>query len=282
MTDLHLHTVCREARCPNRPDCFHRGTATFLLLGDVCTRNCRFCAVKNGKPAPQDPDEPERVARAVQEMNLSYVVLTSVTRDDLPDGGASQFSRTTRILLELIPGVRVEVLIPDFQGSVRSLEQVVQAGPSVLNHNVETVPRLYGQIRPEADYVTSLELLKRAHGLSPHLVIKSGLMLGFGEERREIIRVMEALLESGCRILTLGQYLQPLSGKTPVVRYLPPEEFQCLRRTGLSMGFDEVVAGPFIRSSFRAAEAFSKTLEHTSRNVEEVQHSTSRHNPQPA
>ncbi len=254
----HLHTVCREARCPNRPECFHRGTATFLLLGDTCTRNCRFCAVKTGNPQPQDPDEPGRVARAVQEMNLSYIVLTSVTRDDLPDGGASQFNRTVRRLRERIPGLHAEVLIPDFQGSEDALEMVVRSGPSVLNHNVETVPSLYEHVRPEADYQRSLDLLKHAHERSSDLVIKSGLMLGFGENRKEVVRVMEDLLNAGCRVLTLGQYLQPSSGNIPVARYLAPEVFDHFRRVGLSMGFAEVVSGPFVRSSFQAAEAFEK------------------------
>lgn len=251
-----LHTVCQEARCPNRSQCFHQGTATFLLLGDVCTRTCCFCAVRNGKPEPPDPGEPERVVKAVKELKLSFVVLTSVTRDDLADGGASHFSLTLGALIEHVPGIGTEVLVPDFLGSAHALEGVLEAGPSVLNHNVETVPRLYREIRPEADYSRSLRLLQRAHRSSPGLVTKSGIMLGLGENHEEVIRVMEDLRAAGCSVLTLGQYLQPQPGNVPVSRYLPPQEFSFLRGVGLSMGFVEVVAGPFVRSSFRAEEAF--------------------------
>ena len=263
LLSLHdLHTVCQEARCPNRSQCFHRGTATFLLLGDVCTRACRFCAVKGGNPVPPDPGEPERIVKAVRKLKLSYVVLTSVTRDDLPDGGANHFNRTVGALLEHVPGIRTEVLIPDFAGSADALQHVINAGPSVVNHNIETVPRLYAEIRPEADYSRSLELLQRAHAFSNSVVTKSGIMLGLGEIRTEVVHVMEDLREAGCSVLTLGQYLQPLPEKTPVARYLPPEEFAGLRELGLSMGFAEVVAGPFVRSSYEAEEAFRTASAH--------------------
>lgn len=257
LRDRALHTVCEEARCPNRSQCFHAGTATFLLLGDRCTRGCAFCAVRHGPTGPPDPREPARVAEAARELGLRFVVLTSVTRDDLPDGGAAHFAATVRETLQDGDEREVEALVPDFQGSAASLETVLAARPSVLNHNVETVPRLYASLRPQASYRGSLELLRRAASRGPGCVTKSGIMLGLGEMRSEVLGVMEDLRQAGCAILTLGQYLQPLAGKAAVERFVPPEEFEALRTEGLSMGFAEVVAGPYVRSSYRAAEAYA-------------------------
>jgi lipoic acid synthetase len=251
-----LHTVCQEARCPNLGECFSRGTATFLILGDHCTRNCRFCAVAHGPLGPPDPDEPRRVAEAVQNLRLRFVVITSVTRDDLPDGGAGHFAATIREIRQRNPHVRVEVLIPDFKGSEEALITVLRARPDVLNHNVETVPRLYPEVRPGADYQKSLELLKRARNYGAHIPTKSGLMLGLGESEEEVRRVMEDLLSMGCRILTLGQYLQPSKKHLPVVRFIPPEEFERWAAVAKVMGFTEVASGPFVRSSYHAGEIY--------------------------
>ncbi len=253
-----LHTVCQEARCPNRLQCFQQGTATFLLLGEICTRNCRFCAVKQDKPEPPDFQEPDHIAKVVKELGLSFVVLTSVTRDDLPDGGATMFFETIQKLRGNNPDIKVEALVPDFCGSLNALAKVLASRPNVLNHNVETVPDLYTTIRPLADYERSLELLARASKQCPGTIIKSGLMLGLGENDEGILGVMGDLLQAGCTVLTLGQYLQPYAGKAPVARYLHPDEFAMLRDKGLSMGFTEVVAGPYVRSSFLAKEAFYK------------------------
>lgn len=251
-----LHTVCQEALCPNQGECFSRGTATFLILGDRCTRNCRFCAVGHGPTEPPDPEEPIRVAQAASALGLRYVVVTSVTRDDLPDGGAAQFARTVREIRRAIPEARVEVLVPDLGGSEDALRTVLEAGPHVLNHNVETVPRLYPRVRPEADYGLSLELLKRVRALAPHIPTKSGLMLGLGEELGEVEGVLRDLLAVGCRMLTLGQYLRPSKEHLPVERYLPPEEFDSWRDKALEMGFFQVASGPFVRSSYHAVEMY--------------------------
>jgi lipoic acid synthetase len=253
-----LHTVCQEAGCPNIWECFSHHTATFLIMGSRCTRNCRFCAVAEGPLEPPDPREPERVANVARQMGLKYVVVTSVTRDDLPDGGAGIFAATIEKVRQQIPGVCVEVLIPDFQGSREALETVLKARPDVLNHNIETVPRLYPQVRPQADYRRSLELIQRARESELALVTKSGLMLGLGEKREEIAITLEDLLEAGCRVLTLGQYLQPSKDHLPVIRYIPPEEFEEWRKTALGMGFDEVASGPFVRSSYHAKELFQE------------------------
>jgi lipoic acid synthetase len=251
-----LHTVCQEACCPNLGECFSQGTATFLILGDRCTRNCRFCAVSHGPNELPDPGEPGRLADAVHTMNLSYAVVTSVTRDDLPDGGASMFAETILRIREKSPDTRVEVLIPDFGGDLQSLETVLGAGPHVLNHNVETVPRLYASVRPQAVYERSIDLLKNAHRVAPSIPTKSGLMLGLGEEPEEVERVLRDLLGAGCRILTLGQYLQPSAEHLPVERFVTPSEFEAWRRKALEMGFREVASGPFVRSSYRAREAY--------------------------
>lgn len=250
----HVHTVCQEARCPNHWECFSQKTATFLILGDQCTRRCRFCAVGHGRPQPPDPLEPARIAQTVQALGLRYVVVTSVTRDDLPDGGASVFAQTIEAVRSLVPGAHVEVLIPDFQGSIPALVKVLEAGPVVLNHNMETVPRLYSTVRPQADYHRSLALLRTAAAMAPHIPVKSGVMLGLGETHEEVLRTLEDLVASGCSLLTLGQYLQPAAHLLPVARYVPPDEFDAWREKALSLGFRQVAAGPWVRSSYRAHE----------------------------
>ena len=251
-----LHTVCQEAKCPNIWECFSRHTATFLIMGDRCTRQCRFCAVAHGPALPPDPDEPRRVAETVERMGLRYVVITSVTRDDLPDGGAAVFAQTIEAVRAKAPGAGIEVLIPDFQGNAAALQIVLSAGPDVLNHNIETVERLYGLVRPGADYRRSLQLLQRAASDDRALGIKSGMMLGLGETTSEVHRALSDLLKAGCRMLTLGQYLQPSCRHLPVVRYLPPDEFEDLKTAALQMGFEHVASGPFVRSSYHARELF--------------------------
>lgn len=251
-----IHTVCQEAKCPNLWECFSRQTATFLIMGSYCTRNCRFCAVGHGPSGPPDPGEPARVAEAALNMRLSYVVITSVTRDDLPDGGAGFFAETIREIRKKIPGVFEEVLIPDFQGNTDALQTVLDARPDVLNHNIETVPRLYPSVRPEADYRRSLEILRRAKQYGPAIPTKSGLMLGLGELPEEINKTLRHLLEVGCSILTLGQYLQPTREHLEVDRFIHPEEFDNWKETALGMGFSEVASGPFVRSSYHAKELY--------------------------
>ena len=256
-----LNTVCQGALCPNQGECFGTGTATFLILGRTCTRNCTFCAIPSEEhpPAP-DPGEPERIARATAELGLRHVVITSVTRDDLPDGGAAHFAETVRALKKNGTPVIVEVLIPDFQGSLEALETVAHSGPDIINHNLETVPRLYPEVRPQADYRRSLHLLRMVKEIDPGKISKSGLMLGLGEERQEVLRVMADLREVSCDLLTLGQYLQPSGKHHPVVRYIPPEEFEELRLRGEELGFKGVFSAPLVRSSFHAAEVFEKTI----------------------
>jgi lipoic acid synthetase len=254
-----LHTVCEEARCPNLGECFSRGTATFLILGRVCTRNCGFCAVEHGVPIPPDETEPEKVAQAVQKMGLRYVVITSVTRDDLLDGGAYLFSKAVQAIRALDPKIKIEVLIPDFQGNPSSLEIVLREYPDVLNHNIETVARLYPVVRPQAAYQISLDLLRRSKEDYPHIPTKSGFMLGLGEIREEVSELLRDLREVGCDFLTIGQYLQPRPDRLPVVRFVPPEEFEEYKRIGEEMGFKAVSSGPFVRSSFHAFEMFETT-----------------------
>ena len=254
--NCHLHTVCQEAKCPNIWECFSRETATFLILGDRCTRNCRFCAVAHGPQGPPDPDEPGHVASAVQQLKLAYVVITSVTRDDLPDGGAEHFAQTILAVRDKCPGVGIEVLIPDFQGKRHAWQTVLDAGPDVLNHNMETVKRLYPTVRPEADYQRSIDLIRYVADSNKAISTKSGLMLGLGETRKEVVVALADLVQAGCRILTLGQYLQPSKAHLPVARYVPPEEFEELKKIGLEIGFQEVAAEPFVRSSYRAKELF--------------------------
>jgi len=251
LKELDLRTVCQEAHCPNIGECFARGTATFMIMGSVCTRNCTFCAVAGGVPGPLDPDEPARVAEAVRRMGLRHVVITSVTRDDLPDGGAEQFARTIRAVHESATA-NVEVLVPDFGGRLDDVDRVLEAGPEVFNHNVETVPRLYPEVRPQADYGRSLAVLAHAARRSPPAAVKSGLMLGLGETEDELAAVLTDLLDAGCRMLTLGQYLAPSEGHHPVVEFVAPERFDELKARALEMGFAAVGSGPFVRSSYQA------------------------------
>ena len=260
LDQAELHTVCEEARCPNLGECFCGGTATFLILGRICTRNCGFCAVEHGIPAPADDTEPEKVAQAVQKMGLQYVVVTSVTRDDLFDGGASLFGKTIQAIRASNPKIKVEVLIPDFQGDLKSLKAVLKECPDVLNHNVETISRLYPEVRPQADYKRSLDLLKKSKELHPHISIKSGFMLGLGETENEVLELLRDLRETGCDFLTIGQYLQPRKDRLSVVRYVPPDEFEEYKRIGEEMGFRAIASGPFVRSSFHAFEMFKATM----------------------
>ncbi len=254
-----LHTVCQEANCPNQFECFSARTATFLILGATCTRNCRFCNIADGRPGPVDADEPRRVADAAARMNLRYVVVTSVTRDDLEDGGAGHFAATIGALREKIAGVQVEVLIPDFQGARSSLETVLAAHPDVLNHNMETVRRLYPDVRPQADYDRSLGLLSRVKRIDPAIPAKSGIMLGLGETEEEVRQTIADVYRTGCRMLTIGQYLQPTPGHLPVVDFIPPEEFERWRQFALKTGFNKVASGPFVRSSYHAGEMFAES-----------------------
>lgn len=251
-----LHSVCRSAACPNQGECWSAGTATFMVLGAQCTRDCAFCNVAHGQPAPPDPAEPLRVARAVAELGLRHAVITSVTRDDLGDGGAAHFAAVVAALRADAPGCRVELLIPDLQGKRQALAAILAAGPDVLGHNLETVPRLYAVARAGADYRRSLELLAAAGELAPGLATKSGLMLGLGETREELLAVLADLRAAGVTLLTLGQYLQPTRSHLAVVRYLPPEEFDELRIAALALGFTRVAAGPLVRSSYHAAELY--------------------------
>jgi lipoic acid synthetase len=255
---LRLHTVCESAACPNTGECWNQRTATFMMLGNVCTRRCGFCAVGKGAPLPVDYDEPRRVAEAVAAMGLKFAVITSVNRDDRDDGGAELFAMVIRAIRERIPGCGVEVLIPDFQGSPEAVETVMEAGPDVLNHNTETVPRLYRQVRLGARYERSLDLLAHAKQVRPATPTKSGLMLGLGETPEEILQVMRDLRSHQVDILTLGQYLRPSPKHLPIVRYVPPAEFDEFRRAGYAMGFSHVESGPLVRSSYHAATAASE------------------------
>jgi lipoic acid synthetase len=247
-----LHTVCEEARCPNIGECWENRTATFLILGDTCTRGCRFCAIGKGKPLPLDPEEPRNVARVVQQLGLSHVVVTSVNRDDLPDGGSHHFAKTVFWIKALNPGIRVEVLVPDFKGDPEALRTVVGSGIDILNHNVETVPRLYRRVRPGAIYERSLALLETAKRLRPGLLTKSGLMLGVGETLEEVRATLEDLRAVDCDIVTLGQYLRPSLAQLPVERYVTPEEFEELGAEARALGFRHVESGPLVRSSYHA------------------------------
>jgi lipoyl synthase len=255
MRSLNLHTVCESARCPNQGECWDHRTATFMILGDICTRACGFCAVTSGRPAgPPDEQEPERVAEAVEQMRLKYAVVTSVNRDDQADGGAEIFARTITAIRARVPACKVEVLIPDFRGDKAALETVVAACPDVLNHNVETVPRLYRRVRPGAIYSRSLELLHCAKLLAPRMPVKTGMMLGVGETRDEVLSAMSDLVAQGTDILTLGQYLQPTRDHLPVMRFVHPQEFAEYKRLGREMGFRHVESGPLVRSSYHAFE----------------------------
>lgn len=254
LKSMGLHTVCQSASCPNIGECFSRHTATFMILGNSCTRSCGFCGVCHDGPTPVDPDEPRRVGEASAKLGLRYIVVTSVTRDDLPDGGAHQFAETIRQLKAAIPDAKVEVLIPDFLGDRAALETVLEAGPFVLNHNVETVPRLYSTVRPQAEYNRSLTLIETAKRFPASIYVKSGLMVGLGEDNGEVVGVLSDLRRAGCDIVTIGQYLQPSRRNLPVVEYVPPAQFAEYERIGREMGFRHVAAGPFVRSSYHAAE----------------------------
>ncbi len=247
-----LHTVCEEAMCPNIGECWGSGTATFLLLGDTCTRSCGFCNIKTGRPQVLDLMEPERVARAIQRMSLKHAVITSVNRDELPDGGAAIFARTIMRARQLVPDLSVEVLIPDFKGDVMALQTVMDAQPEILNHNTETVPRLYLTVRPQANYRQTMEVLRRAKEMDPTVLTKSGLMVGLGEEKEEMLQVFRDLREQDVDILTVGQYLRPSPKHLPVIRYWTPEEFADLKAEAEAMGFRWVECGPLVRSSYHA------------------------------
>ena len=251
-----LHSVCRSAACPNQGECWEQGTATFMILGDHCTRDCRFCNVTHETPLPVDPQETDKVAKAIAELKLNHAVITSVTRDDLEDGGAAQFAAVTRAIHAYRPECRVELLVPDLQGNHEALSTILMAKPEIFGHNLETVPRLYPLARAGADYQRSLDLLAAAAQTAPDIPTKSGLMLGMGETMDEIPSVMQDLQKAGCRMLTLGQYLQPTRHHLPVVRYVEPAEFASLRDAGLQLGFAHVEAGPLVRSSYHAAEQF--------------------------
>jgi lipoic acid synthetase len=256
--ELKLHTVCQEACCPNIGECFSHRTATFMLMGDVCTRNCPYCAVAHGKVRPLDPDEPRRIAEAVAKLGLKHVVVTSVDRDDLRDGGAAHFAATAEAIKHALPETRVEVLVPDFQGSFESVETVVRSPVDIYNHNIETVPSLYRKARPGGQYRRSLDVLlharRTAASIGRGMFTKAGVMLGLGEERDELLQVMRDLREVECDILTLGQYLRPSKDHLPVERYVTPQEFDDLKREGSAMGFRHVESGPLVRSSYHAWE----------------------------
>ncbi len=247
-----LHTVCQSAACPNLPECWSAGTATFMLGGNRCTRRCGFCDVATGRPEPLDPEEPRRVAEAIEALGLRYAVVTAVARDDLADGGAAQFAATLRVIRERAPGCKVEVLIPDFKGSEAALETVLETGPYVLNHNLETVERLQRHVRPQARYDRSLEVLAASRRLRPKIPTKTGIMLGLGESAEEVRQTLRDVVAQGCRLLTIGQYLRPGPGHLPVERYVPPEEFTSWAREAKAIGFSEVASGPLVRSSYRA------------------------------
>ncbi len=254
MDRYHLHTVCREANCPNRMECFDSRTATFLILGSVCTRNCTFCNITKGEPEPVDPEEPGHIAEAVETLGLRYAVITSVTRDDLPDGGAGHFAAVARAVKERTPGVLIELLIPDFKGARTALEKAVCSGAEVLNHNVETVPSLYSSVRPLADYDQSLTVLREAKKIKPNIITKSGIMLGLGEKQEEVTAVLEDLSSAGCDLLTIGQYLAPSDQHHSVVEYVHPDIFEQYAEKARALGFTAAASAPFVRSSYKAAE----------------------------
>jgi len=257
LRELGLHTVCESARCPNIGECFKKPTATFMILGDVCTRRCRFCAVGKGAPTPVDPAEPANIAEGVRRLGLKHAVITSVTRDDLSDGGAGQFAAVVRTLRDGFPGLVVEVLTPDFRGREYDIKAVVDAGPHIFNHNLETVPRLYDTVRPQAVYTRSLDVLRYVKALDGSIHTKSGLMAGLGETPDEVIATMADLRDAGCDLLTIGQYLRPMKENIEVAEYVRPEVFEMYKEKGLAMGFLSVASAPFVRSSYNAEEVFA-------------------------
>jgi lipoyl synthase len=252
MREKNLHTVCEEARCPNIGECWGNKTATFLILGDTCTRGCRFCAIDKGKPLALDPEEPRNVALTVKELGLDHIVVTSVNRDDLPDGGADHFAKTVFWIKNLNPGIRVELLIPDFEGNLTALKTVVNSGIEILNHNIETVPRLYGKVRPGHTYECSVNILKTAKELQPEVLTKTGMMLGVGETKEEVMTTLHELCANEVDIVTLGQYLQPSAKLMPVERYVTPDEFREFKIAADKLGFRHVESGPLVRSSYHA------------------------------
>lgn len=262
---LGLHTVCSEARCPNQAECYSNGTATFMILGERCTRNCRFCAVQESRPDPVDPEEPAAVARAVERMGLGYAVITSVTRDDLADGGAAHFGEVISAVRSRCQDIKIEVLVPDFQGAAPSIATVVGARPDVLDHNIETVPSLYPDVRPAASYRQSLDFFRTVKLLEPELITKSGLMLGLGEHDKEVEQTLIDLYDAGCDILTLGQYLAPSPAHYPVANYLTPKEFRAWEKRAEEVGFAAVVAGSFVRSSYKAFETYRQVKRRNNR-----------------
>ena len=253
-----LNTVCRSAACPNQAECWGNGTATFMILGDRCSRNCAFCNVLHDQPQPADPEEATKVAAAVAELKLQHAVITSVTRDDLPDGGASCFAELVTAIRDAAPDCNIELLIPDLQGDLSALQTILAAGPDILGHNIETVPRLYATARQGANYMRSLTVLAEAARLAPEIPVKTGLMLGMGEQEAEVADTLQDIFASGCRLLTLGQYLQPTKQHLPVSRYLPPEEFTVWRDRAMALGFNHVESGPLVRSSYHAEQQFQQ------------------------
>jgi len=260
LSDLNLHTVCDSALCPNRGECYKNGTATFMILGNICTRNCGFCAVGKGKPFPLDPDEPYNIARAAEHLNLNHIVITSVTRDDLPDGGAGHFAKTVLEIKRLLPESTVEILVPDFKGLWEELQKIINIHPEVINHNIETVPRLYPSVRPQAMYKCSLELLRQVKIRDRSIISKSGIMIGLGEEEREIFKVMEDLREVDCDFLTIGQYLKPSPHHLEVHSYINPDKFKEYQEIGMSLGFKYVASAPLVRSSYHAGEMLKNII----------------------
>lgn len=258
LSRLKLHSVCESAQCPNQGLCFNQGTITFLILGDRCTRNCGFCAISKGTPSDPDPNEPINISEAVRKLNLNYVVVTSVTRDDLPDGGASHFAKVVEAIKSIDPAINVELLVPDFGGSLEAIREVAASSPQVISHNLETVPRLYAKVRPKANYTRSLDVLNNIKLVNSKIISKSSLMLGFEEDFHEILEVMDDLRRVNCDLITLGQYLPPSSFHYPLSRYVTLEEFHELEDIGVSMGFRGIISGPFVRSSFNAANLYQK------------------------
>lgn len=256
--NLHLNTVCNEALCPNRGECYGRKTATFMILGSVCTRGCTFCNVSRGKVQPVDENEPERVALAVKALGLKHAVITSVTRDDLPDGGAGHFARVIKAIRNTADGVTIEVLIPDFQGNVNALKKVADARPEIINHNIETVPVLYPEVRPQADYKRSLNILRNVKDMDSSIYTKSGIMVGLGETEEQVLQVMQDLRNVHCDFLTIGQYLAPSVKHHPVVEYIHPDQFRAYEEKAYQMGFLYVASGPLVRSSYMAEQAIHK------------------------